>query len=166
VDNLGDLLSAWQGHPRTATGERQFLVATAIALLPYVVNDYPHRLGLARFGYDHYFRHRARTDNCANCMVGDTTKGLALNLGQLYMAAGRHDEAIEVCRRLIAERSADVSPYKLAETWSQLAWAHWRKGEQERALEVVREGLARYGGTVRGDELRRTLEAFERERAR
>jgi tetratricopeptide (TPR) repeat protein len=180
VDNLGDLLSAWQGHPRTPDGERQFfkaayqgivdhpddehVVATALALLYYVVDDYPYRLGLARFGYDRYFRHHQRTDNCANCMVGDTTQGLAYNLGQLYMAAGRHDEAIEVCRRLIAERSADVSSYKLAETWNQMAWAHWHKREPERALEVVRDALARYGGTVRGEELRRTLEVFERER--
>ena len=55
VDTLGDLLSAWQGHPRTAEGERQFfkaayqgildraedddLVATAIELLDAVVRD-------------------------------------------------------------------------------------------------------------------------------
>jgi hypothetical protein len=81
------------------------------------------------------------------------------------MEAGHHDEAIAACRRLIDERSGDVSPYKLAETWSQLAWAHWRKGERERALEVAREGLARYGDTVRGDDLRQTLAAFEREGA-
>lgn len=184
VDNLGDLLSAWQGHPRgdDGRGERQFfkaayqgildhqddehVVASAIALLHHVVRDYPHRLGLARFGYERYFRHRQRTDNCANCMVGDTTQGLVQNLSQLYAAAGRHDEAIEVGRRLIEERGADVSPYKLAETWNQIAWVHWHKGEHERAVVVVREALARYGGTVRRDDLERTLAHFERERER
>lgn len=183
VDTLGDLLSAWQGHPRGADGrgERQFfkaayqgivahpddehLVATAINLLYYVIrDDYPHGLGLARFGYERYFQHRARTDNCANCMAGDTTQGLAQNLSTLYAGAGRYDEAIAVGRRLIEERAADVSPYKLAETWNQIAWVHWRKGERERAVEVIREALARYGATVRGDELRRTLAQFERER--
>jgi hypothetical protein len=92
VDTLGDLLSAWQGHPRgdDGRGERQFfkaayqgildhpddahVVATGIDLLHWVVRDYPHRLELARFGYDRYFGHRARTDNCANCMVGDTSQ--------------------------------------------------------------------------------------------
>ena len=184
VDNLGDLLSAWQGHPRgdDGRGARQFfkaayqgildhpddehVVASAIALLHYVVRDYPHGLGLARFGYERYFQHRQRTDNCANCMVGDTTQGLVQNLSQLYAAAGRFDEAIEVCRRLIEERGADVSPYKLAETWNQIAWVHWHKGERERAMAVIREALARYGSTVRRADLERTLAHFERERER
>lgn len=182
VDNVGDLLAAWQGFPRgdDGRGERQFfkaayqgivdhpddehVVATAIDLMYWVVDDYPHRLPLAQWGYDRYFQHRQRIDNCANCMVGDRTQGLTLNLSRLLMAAGRYDEAIAVCRRLIDERGADVSPYKLAETWERIAWAHWEKGERERAREVVREAIAKYGGTVRGDDLRRTLATFERTR--
>ena len=184
VDNVGDLLSAWQGHPRGdgGRGERQFfkaayqgivdhpddehVVATAIDLLHHVVRDYPHRLGLARFGYERYFQHRRRTDNCVNCMVGDTTQGIAQNLSQLYAAAGRFDEAIAVCRRLIEERGPDVSPYKLAETWNQMAWVHWQKGERERAVQVIRDAIARYGTTVRGEDLQRTLARFEREGTR
>jgi tetratricopeptide (TPR) repeat protein len=179
VDNVGDLLAAWQGFPRgDGQGERQFfkaayrgivnqpedehVVATAIDLLYWVVDDYPHRLALARFGYERYFQHRQRVDNCANCLPGDRTQGLTVNLSRLLMAAGRHDEAIAACRRLIEERAADVSPYKLAETWDRIAWAHWEKGERGRALEVVREALAKYGDTVRGDDLRRTLATFER----
>jgi tetratricopeptide (TPR) repeat protein len=180
VDSLGDLLAAWQGFPRgdDGTGERQFfkaayqgivdhpddeqVVATAIDLLYWVVDDYPHRLSLAHWGYERYFQHRQRTDNCANCMPADRTQGLTQNLSRLLMAAGRHDEAIAVCRRLIEQRGADVSPYKLAETWDRIAWAHWEKGERDRAREVIREALARYGGTVRGDDLRRTLATFER----
>jgi len=177
VDNIGDLLAAWQGFPRGGVGERQFfksayqgivdhpdddhVVATAIMLLDHVAADYPQRLGLAEFGYTRYFGYRARTDNCANCMIGDTTQSLAVSLSRLYSSAGRHDEAIAACRRLLDERAEDVSPYKLAETWNQLAWAHWRGGDRARALEVIREGIARYGGTVRADELRRTLSTFE-----
>jgi len=59
-----------------------------------------------------------------------------------------------------------VSPYKLAETWDQMAWVHWQKGERERAVQIIRDALARYGDTVRGDQLRRTLARFEREGAR
>lgn len=181
VDNLGDLLSAWQGYPRgdDGRGERQFfkaayqgildrsddpqVVATGIDLLHWVNRDYPHRLELARFGYERYFRHRGRTDNCVNCMVGDTSQALAQNLSQLYTAAGRFDEAIAVCRRLIDERGAEVSPYKLAETWNQMAWAYWHKGEQARAMDIVRDAMARYGDTVRGEDLKRTLARFEAE---
>jgi tetratricopeptide (TPR) repeat protein len=137
-------------------------VATAINLLHWVVEDYPHRLPLAQWGYERYFRHQRRTDNCANCMPGDTTQELAQNLSQLLLAAGRHDEAIEVCRRLLAERGAEVSPYKHAETWDRIAWAYWEKGDRDRAREVLREALARYGETERGDVLRRTLATFER----
>jgi hypothetical protein len=50
-------------------------------------------------------------------MVGDTSQALAVSLSRLYSSAGRHDEAIAACRRVIDERAADVSPYKLAETW-------------------------------------------------
>jgi len=178
VDNVGDLLSAWQGHPRGEEGERQFfkaayqgivdhpddehVVATAIDLVHWVERGYPHRLAMARFGYERYFTHRRRIDNCANCMVGDTTQALTQNLSQLLMDAGRYDEAIEVCRRLIDARGAEVSPYKLAETWDRIAWAYWGKGERDRAQEIVREALAKYGGTVRGDVLRSTLARFER----
>jgi tetratricopeptide (TPR) repeat protein len=95
-------------------------------------------------------------------MPGDRTQGLTLNLSRLLMTAGRHDEAIAVCRRLIEERGAEVSPYKLAETWDRIAWAYWEKGERERAREIAQEALAKYGGTVRGDDLRRTLATFER----
>ena len=182
VDNVGDLLAAWQGFPRgdDGLGERQFfkaayqgivdhpddehIVATAIDLMYWVVDDYPHRLALAQWGYERYFQHRQRIDNCANCMVGDRTQGLTQNLSRLLMAAGRYDEAIAVCRRLIEQRGADVSPYKLAETWERIAWAHWEKGERERAREVIREAIAKYGGTVRGADLRRTLATFERAR--
>jgi tetratricopeptide (TPR) repeat protein len=181
VDNLGDLLAAWQGFPRgdDGRGERQFfkaayqgildhpddpqVVATAIGLLHSVVRDYPYRLELARFGYDRYFGHHGRTDNCANCMVGDTSQGLVQNLSQLLTAAGRFDEAIAVCRRLIDERGAEVSPYKLAETWNQMAWAYWHKGERSRAVNIVKEALTRYGSTVRADELKRTLARYEAE---
>jgi tetratricopeptide (TPR) repeat protein len=184
VDNLGDLLSAWQGYPRgdDGRGERQFfkaayqgildrsddpqVVATGIDLLHWVNRDYPHRLELARFGYERYFRHRGRTDNCVNCMVGDTSQALAQNLSQLYTASGRFDEAIAVCRRLIDERGAEVSPYKLAETWNQMAWAYWHKGEHSRAMDIVRDAITRYGSTVRGEELKRTLARFEAEQER
>ena len=98
-------------------------------------------------------------------MPGDTTQGLAQNLSRLLSEAGRHDEAVTVCRRLIEERGAEVSPYKLAETWERVAWAHWQKGEPQLALATVRDALARYGETVRGDDLRRTLAHFEREGA-
>ena len=182
VDNVGDLLAAWQGFPRgdDGLGERQFfkaayqgivdhpddehIVATAIDLMYWVVDDYPHRLALTQWGYDRYFQHRQRIDNCANCMVGDRTQGLAQNLSRLLMAAGRYDEAIAVCRRLIDERGADVSPYRLAETWERMAWAYWEKGERERAREVIREAIAKYGGTARGDDLRRSLTTFDRTR--
>ena len=182
VDNVGDLLAAWQGFPRgdDGLGGRQFfkaayqgivdhpddehIVATAIDLMYWVVDDYPHRLALTQWGYDRYFQHRQRIDNCANCMVGDRTQGLAQNLSRLLMAAGRYDEAIAVCRRLIDERGADVSPYRLAETWERMAWAYWEKGERERAREVIREAIAKYGGTARGDDLRRSLTTFDRTR--
>ena len=163
VDNVGDLLAAWQGFPRgdDGRGERQFfkaayrgivdhpddehVVATAIDLLHWVVDDYPHRLPLAQWGYDHYFQHRQRVDNCANCMPGDRTQGLTLNLSRLLMAAGRHDEAIAVCRRLIDARGADVSPYRLAETWERIAWAHREKGERERARRPGRRSRSTAG---------------------
>jgi len=39
------------------------------------------------------------------------------------------------------------------------------KGEQQRAVDLVRDALARYGDTARGDDLRRTLAHFDRARA-
>jgi len=83
----------------------EHVVATAIDLMTWVERDYPHRLSLAWFGYERYFAHRRRTDNCANCMPGDTTQALAQNLSQALIEAGRYDEAIEVCRRLIDARA-------------------------------------------------------------
>lgn len=186
VQSYGDLMAASQGYPRDdarrVSGERQFfkaayqgildhpddphIVVTAIQFLHYVVSDYPQRIGLAEFGVNRYFDYRQRTDNCANCMPGDAVQALALNLSQLYAAANRYNEAIAVNQRLIAERGKDVSPYKLAETWNQIAWTHWHAGERERAIEVAREGLGKYRNTVRGDDLARSLERFEKESRR
>jgi hypothetical protein len=56
-----------------------------------------------------------------------------------------------------------VSPYKLAETWNQMAWAYWHKGEHSRAMDIVRDAIARYGATVRGEDLKRTRARFEAE---
>jgi len=186
VQSYGDLMAAWQGYPREAAqrdqGERQFfkaayqgildhpddthIVATAIQLLHYVVSGYPQRIGLAEFGVKRYFDYRQRTDNCANCMPGDTVEELSLNLSQLYSATNRYKEAIAVNQRLIDERGHEVSPYKLAETYNQIAWAHWHMGERERAMQVVREALVKYRHTARGDDLTRSLERFEKESLR
>jgi tetratricopeptide (TPR) repeat protein len=182
VENDGDLLAAWQGHPRTELGERQFfraayqgivdhpenehVVATAIELMHHVVRDYPHRLGLAWFGVERYRAHRRRTDNCASCMPGDTTQGLVVNLARLLDAAGRRDEGIAICRRLLDERGAEVSAYKAAETWNQIARLHWNQGERERARQVIDEALARYGTSLRRELLEGTRARFEREMQR
>lgn len=185
VHSYGDLMAAWQGYPRDDAhrelAERQFfkaayqgildhsddphIVATAIELLGYVVADYPRRTELAEYGINRYFDHQQRTDNCANCMRGDTVQALALNLSQLYASAKRYDDAIRIAERLITERGDDVSPYKLAETWNQLAWIYWHKGEQRRAVEVAREAIGKYGHTVSGDALARTLQRFEQDLA-
>jgi tetratricopeptide (TPR) repeat protein len=186
VQSYGDLMAAWQGYPRDekqrVSGERQFfkaayqgildhpddlhIVVTAIQFLHYVVSDYPQRIGLAEFGVNRYFGYRQRTDNCANCMPGDTVQSLTHNLSQLYSAANRYNEAIAINQRLIDERGKDVSPYKLAETWNQIAWAYWHAGKQERAIGVVREALGKYRDTVRGDDLARSLERFEKDSRR
>lgn len=182
VQSYGDLMAAWQGYPREEVGERQFFkaayqgildhpddphtVVTAIQFLHYVVSDYPPRIGLAEFGVNRYFDYRQRTDNCANCMPGDAVQALAHNLSQLYSTAKRYHEAIAVNQRLIDERGQDVSPYKLAETWNQIAWTHWHAGDRERAIEVAREALGKYRDTVRADDLVRSLERFEKESKR
>lgn len=186
VQSYGDLMAAWQGYPREAaqrlSGERQFfkaayqgildhpddphIVVTAIQFLHYVVPDYPQRIGLAEFGVNRYFDYQQRTDNCANCMPGDAVQALALNLSQLYASTNRYDEAIAVNQRLITERGKDVSPYKLAETWNQVAWSHWHAGERERAIQVAHEALGKYRDTVRGGDLARSLERFEKDSRR
>ena len=179
VQSYGDLMAAWQGYPREDLGERQFfkaayqgildhpddphIVVTAIQFLHYVVSDYPQRIGLAEFGVNRYFDYRQRTDNCANCMAGDAVQALALNLSQLYSTTKRYNEAIAVNQRLIDERGKDVSPYKLAETWNQIAWTHSHAGEQKRAIKVAREALGKYRDTVRGDDLVRSMARFEQE---
>ena len=180
VDNLGDLLAAWQGYPRgdDGRGERQFfkaayqgildhpddpqVVATAIGLLHWVVRDYPYRLELARFGYDRYFGHRGRTDNCANCMVGDTAAGSgpepepAPDRGRPLR---RGDRGVPPADRRArgggepVQARGDLEPDGLG----VLA-----QGRALAGREVVREAIARYGGTVRGDDLRRTLATFEK----
>ena len=64
-------------------------------------HDYPHHLGLAQLGYERYFEHRQRTDDCANCMVGDRAQGLAKNL------ANELDNFVVECRQDV-EQWADL----------------------------------------------------------
>ena len=96
------------GYPRGELGDRQFFKAAyqgivdhpddehrgrhAIMLLDHVAGDYPHRLELARW-LRALLPAPERTDNCANCMVGDTTQGLTENLSRLYVGGGPYDDA-------------------------------------------------------------------------
>src|SRR5712692_10813851 len=69
--------------------------------------------------------------------------------------------------RSSAKRPPRSPPCASAATGGERAPRHvaLAKGEQQRAVDLVRDALARYGDTARGDDLRRTLAHFERERA-
>ena len=184
IDSLGALLSFWQtdrGGSEQERKEREFFKAVyqaildrpddehvsayGIDLLYYVVTDYPHRLSLNEYAFERFLHYRSRTDNCANCMTGDVTHGLALNLGQLYLAANRPADGIAVNERLLATR-ADISPYKLADTHTLIANGYWARGEREHAIELLRAAVSKYGDTVNGDTLRATLTNYERDMRR
>ncbi|MGA7307177.1 MAG: hypothetical protein WBW88_20090, partial [Rhodothermales bacterium] len=101
IDNVGELLSAWQSdfgmgatrvlreheffkgaylaivdHP-----EDQELTSTAIDLMAFIGRDYPQRREMLEFGVKHFFDLNRRTDNCADCMVGDRSNSLVEALG-------------------------------------------------------------------------------------
>ncbi len=179
IDTLGDLMSAWQSGRSGRDENRQFfkaayqailehpddyhIVPQAIHLLHYVSQDYSHRIEMEEFGIEHFFDYKQRTDNCANCMVGDTVQGMVNNLAYLYLQQGDYDKAVNIIERLLKEREHEISGYKLARTYNVLGRAYWKKGLKDNAITVLRRGVQKYGDTVHADGLKMTLKKYEKE---
>jgi hypothetical protein len=131
INSLGDLLSLWQSGTNDEPSRQRFyklayqaildhsgdddLAAVAIGLMAYVADSHD-RLPLLKFGVDHFFSYKQRTDICANCMVGDTTGEMVRDLAETYIADGNPEAAVQIIERLVREREADISAYNLALT--------------------------------------------------
>jgi len=174
INDLGTLFSAWQSYSHIGEheeGDRSFFKAAYLAILAHpedtdlvvkaidmiggTVPSYPHHIALLEFGLSRYFDYDQRTDNCANCMTGDTINDVASSLAWKYVSAGRPGDAVAVLERVIGRRKVEISDYKLAETHNTLAQAYWAAGNHERALAVLEGAIEAYGATMNGDSLRR-----------
>ena len=176
IDSLGDLMSVWQSETSHQDGGKLFfklayqsilnhpedreLVFMAIHLMFYV-SDNESAFPLIKFGVENFFDHNQRTDNCAHCKIGDTTGEMVRDLAQLYVSRGDPDAAIEIIERLLT-RDKDISDYNWALTFEVLSRAHWAKDQKEKAMEDIQEGLRRFPSGWQADQLRKTLENYQR----
>ena len=123
--------------------------------------DTENRLALLTFGTDHFVSYNQRTDNCANCKVGDLTASLVSELAEAYMSHGQPEAAIQIIQRLVVERGPDVSDYKMALTFETLSKAYWDLKDVDAAKAAIQEGLRRFPVGWQADQLRRTLDRYE-----
>ena len=177
INSLGDLFSMWQsGGDDTASHHRfyklvyqaildhsgdEHLVAEGVGLMAFVA-DPDDRFPLLKFGVDHFFSYQQRTDICANCKVGDTSAGLVRDLADAYTSRGEPEAAVQIIQRLLDEREADVSTYSIALTFETMSRAYWAMKDADRAKDAIREGLRRFPNGWQADQLRRTLERYEK----
>jgi len=180
IHNLGDLMSVWQtGGHSDDEGEQRFyklayqaildhpedtdLVAEALALMPYTEGDPERRLALLRFGLDELRDYDQRTDNCANCMAGDTTADVVRDFAEASISVGDAAAAIAAIDSLMRRRADEVSPYNLALTLQTRARARWELGDRTAARADLEEGLRRFPNGWQADELRATLARYQDE---
>jgi hypothetical protein len=180
INSYGDLMGAWQSAgDDTISRERfykaayqgvvdhpgdQHLAATAIDVMAYGA-DVDDRLALLTFGVDHFFSYNQRTDNCANCQVGDAIGTIVRDLAEADIARGQPQAAIDLIQRLVVERGRDVSAYNLALTFEVMSRAYWDLTDVDGAKAAIEEGLRRFPIGWQADQLRRTLDRYEKESA-
>jgi hypothetical protein len=177
INSLGDLLSVWQSGTSDEPSRRRFyklayqgildhpgdedLAAVGIDLMAYIA-DPDDRLPLLEFGVDHFFGYRQRTDNCANCKIGDQTGEMVRDLADAYLSQGQPEAAIRIIQRLVDEREPDISPYNLALTFETMGRAYWDMTDVDHAKAAIQEGLRRFPNGWQADQLRRTLDRYEK----
>ena len=176
VGSVGDLSAAWQSDTSDEANRRRFyklayqavldhpgddhLVRSAIDMMAFVA-DREDRLPLLQFGVEHFFSYNQRTDNCANCKIGDAAGQMVRDLAQAYIAQRDFLAAVDVIQRLVRERDTDVSAYNLALTFETMAGAYWLMNQPEDAKAALQEGLRRFPSGWQADQLRKTLARYE-----
>jgi len=155
--------AAYQGivdHP-----DDEHVVATASISCFWVERDYPQRLGHGALRLRALLHGIAGVPTTAPTVWSATPpKRFTENLSQLMMEAGRYDEAIEVGRRLDRGAGAEVSPYKLAETWDRMGLGPTGEGRTRASLCDRPGGRSRGTAPARAATSESTLAQFERER--
>jgi tetratricopeptide (TPR) repeat protein len=121
---------------------------------------------LLQFGVDRFFFYNQRTDNCANCKIGDLTGEMVCDLAEMYVSRGEPEAAVRIVERLVNERGQDVSAYNLALTFEAKSRAYWMMKDFESAKAAIQEGLRRFPEGWQADRLRKTLEQYEKEIAK
>ncbi len=178
IHSFGDLSAMWQSAGHDESSRRRFykltyqaildhpgdehLVALGIDLMAFVA-DPGDRLPLLEFGVDHFLLYNQRTDTCANCRVGDTAGTMVRDLADAYVSRGEPEAAIRIIQRLVDERGPDVSDYNLALTFETMSRAYWNMKDVNRAKAAIHEGLRRFPKGWQADQLRRTLDRYEKE---
>jgi hypothetical protein len=178
IGSVGDLLAVWQSGTSDDVTRRRFykltyegvvahpgdrdLAAEGLGLMAFVA-DPDDQLPLLEFGVEKFFSYNRRLDNCANCKHGDTSGEMVRDLASAYISKGRCYDAIQLIQRFVIEREADVSDYNLALTFETMSRAYWELGDPAGAKAAIQAGLRRFPEGWQADQLRRTLERYERE---
>ncbi|MGA7304752.1 MAG: hypothetical protein WBW88_07755, partial [Rhodothermales bacterium] len=124
---------------------------------------YPQRREMLEFGVKHFFDLNRRTDNCADCMVGDRSNSLVEALGEEQVRAGEYDRAIEIIERFRTERRNEVSDYAWAETATVVGEAYWKSGRQEKAVASMEREEPVTGDHPYVERFREQLERYREE---
>ena len=147
-----------QDNPARFPGDydvfQQFVVASD---MPVVLNVDMPKLMHTTFPWDNNTK-----DICANCKVGDLSADLVRGLADALTSRGEPEAAIQMIQRLLDEREAEISAYSVALTFETMSRAYWSMKDADRAKAAIQEGLRRFPNGWQADQLRRTLERYEK----
>jgi len=91
-------------------------------------------------------------------LSADLVRGLA----DALTSRGEPEAAIQMIQRLLDEREAEISAYSVALTFETMSRAYWSMKDADRAKAAIQEGLRRFPNGWQADQLRRTLERYEK----
>ena len=75
-----------------------------------------------RYFIDNYFEHKARTDNCVNCLPADDLARVSRSYARGISYAGNYKGALATIMKVLDERGDEVSPYLQMELYDNIAW--------------------------------------------
>lgn len=157
ITRLEELQALWRSQPQRSSGDPVFFkaawqlllrrpleantVVTAISLMASASEDYAQRDELLAFALERYFTHRSpeHWDRPAHAVAG-MVDAYSSSLNR----QGRFAEALSWLERFFETRAGETNDHQLQRLSRQRAYALWKTGRPEAALNVLQTALTDY----------------------
>lgn len=157
LSTVAELTTLWRCKPSRSGPDLEMFKASYQLILDFPSNDnavinalgfmsssdetYPQLLELRRFALDKYFYHQASE---SWDKPGRVVAGIAIDLAENLNQKNAYAETIDRVQRLLAERESEINDNQLQLLNKAMAYALWKSGQKDLALQKLDQGLKKY----------------------